>query len=350
MSAANKADKRERREKREKREKRHQADDSGRRRNAARKARKLMEKKADAMPVVELGGPKQERVVDADLVDPAPSGGIMEVFQQGYLLRLIVGRQLAQQYAASLLGLLWSYIQPGLRFTVYFFVFGVVLKNAHGDLSNFALRLFAGMVFVHYFTETWSGGTRSIYQNRNLVMKMRVPREIFPVASMVTAAYHTGPQVLILAGACLFLGWSFSWTAIAAGLLGFAILITFSMTLALTFSALNVFYRDFQNIVQTVTQFMHFLVPMMYTYSMLHKMGQSHPWAYELYFGNPLAEGVLLVQRFFWAPTVDPDEVAAQFPSDLFERGLIMLAICSILLVLAQRLFARLEGKFPERL
>lgn len=325
-------------------------DESGRRRNAARKARKLMRKKNNAMPVVELTGPRLERVVEADLVDPSPRGGIMEVFQQRYLLRLIVGRQLAQMYAASLLGLLWSYIQPGIRFVTYFFVFGVVLKDAHGDLSNFALRLFAGMVFVHYFTETWSGGTRSIYQNRNLVMKMRVPREIFPVASMLVAAYHTGPQVLILLVACAFLGWTFSWTAIAAGLLGMAILVTFSMALALMFSALNVFYRDFQNIVQTVTQFMHFLVPMMYPYSMIATLGENHRWAYELYFANPLGEAVLLMQRLFWAPTVSDSEVAAEFPPDLWERGLIMLVICTLLLVLSQKIFARLENKFPERL
>lgn len=329
--------------------KKPKVDESGRRRNAARKARKMLRKKSDAMPVVELTGPKQERFVDAELVDPSPTGGIREVLQQRYLLRLIVGRQLAQMYAASLLGLLWSYIQPGIRFVVYFFVFGVVLKDAHGDLSNFALRLFAGMVFVHYFTETWGGGTRSIYQNRNLVMKMRVPREIFPVASMLVAVYHTGPQVLILLVACAFLGWSFSWTAIAAGLLGIAILVTFSMTLALTFSALNVYYRDFQNIVQTVTQFMHFLVPMMYAYSMLAKLGENHRWAYELYFANPLAEVVMLMQRLFWAPTVSSAEVAREFPPDLWERGLIMLGVCSVLLVLAQKFFARLESKFPER-
>lgn len=330
--------------------KKPKVDESGRRRNAARKARKLMRKKDNAMPVVELTGPKQERVVDAELVDPSPTGGIREVLQQRYLLRLIVGRQLAQMYAASLLGLLWSYIQPGIRFVVYFFVFGVVLKDAHGDLSNFALRLFAGMVFVHYFTETWSGGTRSIYQNRNLVMKMRVPREIFPVASMLVAVYHTGPQVLILLVACVFLGWSFSWTAIAAGVLGLAILVTFSMALALTFSALNVFYRDFQNIVQTITQFLHFMVPMMYSYSMIATLGENHRWAYELYFANPLGEAVLLMQRLFWAPTVSDAEVAKEFPPDLWERGLIMLVVCVVLLLLSQKLFARLENKFPERL
>ena len=324
-------------------------DERGRRRNAARKARRLLEKKADSMPVVELTGPKQERIVDAELVDPAPSGGLREVFQQRYLLRLIVTRELAQMYAASLLGLLWSYIQPALRFIVYFFVFGVVLKT-HAGTPNFALHLFPGMVFVHYFTETWSGGTRSIWTNRSLVLKMRVPREIFPVATMVVAAYHTGPQILILAVACALLGWHFSLVGLAAGALGLAILVLFSMALSLFFAALNVFFKDFENIVHTMTQFLHFLVPMMYAYSYIARLGDHHRWAYELYFANPLAETVMLMQRLFWAPTLKPEQYAKEFPPDLWQRGFIMLAVCIVLVILAQKFFARLEGKFPERL
>ena len=324
-------------------------DERGRRRNAARKARRLLEKKADSMPVVELTGPRQQRIVNAELVDPAPSGGLREVFQQRYLLRLIVTRELAQMYAASLLGLLWSYIQPALRFIVYFFVFGVVLKT-HAGTPNFALHLFTGMVFVHYFTETWSGGTRSIWTNRSLVLKMRVPREIFPVATMVVAAYHTGPQILILAVACALLGWHFSLVGLAAGALGLAILVLFSMALALIFAALNVFFKDFENIVHTMTQFLHFLVPMMYAYSYIARLGDHHRWAYELYFANPLAETVMLMQRLFWAPTLKPEEYAKEFPPDLWERGFIMLAVCIVLVILAQKFFARLEGKFPERL
>jgi ABC-2 type transport system permease protein len=329
--------------------KRHQADESGRRRNAARKARRLLDKKADSMPVVELDGPRLQRQVDAELISPAPRGGLGEVFHERYLLKLIVARQLAQMYAASLLGLFWSYIQPALRFTVYFFIFGVVLKT-HGGTPNFALHLFTGMVFVHYFTETWSGGTRSIWTNRALVLKMRVPREIFPVATMMVAAYHTGPQVLILAIACVVLGWHFSLIGLAAGVLGLIILVSLSMALALIFSALNVFFKDFQNIVSTMTQFLHFLVPMMYSYSMLAKLGENHRWAYELYFANPLAEVVMLMQRLFWAPTLEPTQYANEFPPDLWQRGIIMAVLCLILLAVAQRFFSRLEGKFPERL
>jgi ABC-2 type transport system permease protein len=341
MRAANKAA--------EKAAKQDQVDASGRRRNAARRARRLMEKKADSMPVVELKGPRLERVVDAELESPSPRGGLREVFQQRYLLKLIVTRQLAQMYAASLLGLLWSYVQPALRFAVYFAVFGVILKT-HAGTPNFALHLFTGMVFVHYFTETWSGGTHSIWNNRTLVQKMRVPRELFPVAAMVVAAYHTGPQVLILAIACGLLGWHFSLAGLAAGVLGLAILVCFSMALALIFAALNVFFKDFQNIVATMTQFLHFLVPMMYSYSYIAQLGEHHRWAYELYFANPLAEAVMLMQRLFWAPTIKPGQYANEFPPDLWERGLIMFAACAVLLMLAQKFFSRLEGKFPERL
>ena len=122
------------------------------------------------------------------------------------------------------------------------------------------------------------------------------------------------------------------------------------MALALFFAALNVFFRDFQNIVTTMTQFLHFLVPMMYAYSYIAKLGENHRWAYELYFANPLAESVMLLQRLFWAPTLQPEEYAKEFPPDLWERGFIMLAACLVLVVLAQKFFSRLEGKFPERL
>ena len=162
-------------------------DEKGRRKNAAQRARALAQKKADSMPVVNpLDGPKRERVVDAELVDPSPHGGIGEVLSNRYLLRLIVRRELAQMYAASLLGLMWSYVQPAMRFGTYYLIMGLIMKM-HKGTPYFAIHLFVGMVFVHYFTETWNGGTRSIWQNRALVLKMRMPREVFPIASAVVA-------------------------------------------------------------------------------------------------------------------------------------------------------------------
>ena len=340
--------------------KRPEVDDSGRRADAAERARRLAAKKADSMPVVApVDGPREERVVDAPLVDPAPRGGLREVFANWYLLKLIVRRQIASQYAASLLGLAWSYIQPAMRFAVYYFVVGAVLR-VHVGTPEFAIHLFCGIVMVHYFSETWSGGTRSIWTNRQLILKMRMPREVFPVAAMLVAAYHTMPQLLLLTAICIIKGWTITWASAAAGLLGIGILISFSMALALFFSALNVFYRDFQNIVATLLQFMHFMVPMMYPFSRVYKAAENYQWIYQLYMANPVAEGVVLMQKFFWWGVIDSDMKAnanhlvgsdvPEFPPDLYERGVIMLVISLLLLFAAQRFFAKAQDKFPERL
>ena len=60
---------------------------------------------------------------------------------------------------------------------------------------------------------------------------------------------------------------------------------------------------------------------------------------------------MLLLQRLFWYPLIeDTSDLGRQFPPDLWERGLITLVICLVLLYVAQKFFSRVEGKFPERL
>lgn len=337
-------------------------DERGRRLDAAKRAKRLARIQEAAMPVVaELTGPKKERVVSADLIDPSPRGGLGEVLGEHYLLRLIVRRMLASMYAASLLGLLWSYIQPAMRFLIYYAVMGWVLQMHHGAPS-YAVHLFTGIVFLHFFSESWNGATRSIFQNRQLVLKMRMPREIFPVAAITVAAYHTAPQLVLLAIICALSGWHITVGGIFAALLGFAIILSYVGAIALVFSSLNVFYRDFQNIVQTLLQFMHFLVPMMYPFSKVWAISHSRPLLYDIYMLNPLAEVVLLMQKFFWWGTVPKSaqrpggmlmwqgKLTREFPPDLWSRGLLMLAIGMVLFFYAQRFFSRVEDKFPERL
>lgn len=332
-----------------------ETDEKGRRKNAAKRARALANRKADSMPVApSMSGPRVERVVHAELVPPSPKGGLIEVFSRPYLLKLITQRELAAQYAGSMLGLMWSYVQPALRFLTYFMLMS--LLRVHDGMPNFALHLFTGMVAVHYFGETWNGATRSIWSNRPLVLKMRVPRETFPVAAMVVAGIHTFPQVVVLLVAAISVGWSPDLAAFGYGGLGVLILIVFSASMGLIFSGLNAMYKDFQNIVATLMQFMHFLVPMMYPLSRVMKHAETFPVLFQIYLANPVATAVILLQRFFWYPvaknhaTDAAQREALVFPDDLLVRGLITLAACLVFLWIAQRVFQRLEKKFPERL
>jgi ABC-2 type transport system permease protein len=289
------------------------------------------------------------RVPDEPLVAPGDQGGLHNVFRQRYLLKLLVRKELKARYQGSVLGLFWSYVQPAVRFLAYYLVIGYIFGLTRG-MTNFAIHIFAGMVMVHYFTETFTSGTRSIVRNKGILQKLPLPREMFPVSSMLVSAYHTFPQVIILLVGVLVVGWDPSLYDLAAGLLGFAIIAVFGMALALIFSAANVFFRDFQNIVQTFTIFVTWSAPMIYPYDRIANLFGG-TWVEQVYLANPIANAVILFQQLFWVPTVGPDApYPAVMPDDIMTRGLIVLAVCLAILAFAQLLFTRLEGKFAERL
>lgn len=299
-------------------------------------------------------------VVDAPLVAPSSTTGLLEVFRRRYLLRLLVRREVSARYSGSLLGLFWSYINPLSQFFIYYVVMGILI-GLHKDVPNFAVHMFAGIMVVHFFTETINAGTRSIVRNRSVVQKMAVPREMFPVSSMLVSAYHVIPQIVILLAFCLGLGWRPDPVGMVAAVLGLALIMVLGTALALVFSVANVFVRDTGNIVNVLTNFIRFGVPMIYPFSIVAERFHGHT---ELYLANPLADAVLLMQRAFWVGIPDTrtlsDRVPAHLtrseiislhmPDHLLLRGGIALAASVVILVLAQLLFTRYDNKIPERL
>jgi ABC-2 type transport system permease protein len=283
------------------------------------------------------------------LVAPGDRGGLHNVLRERYLLKLLVRKELAARYQGSFLGLFWSYVQPAVKFCAYYFVIGFIF-GLHKSVANFPIHIFAGMVMVHYFTETFGAGTRSIVKNRKILQKLALPRELFPVASMLVSAYHTFPQMVILFVGANVVGWHPTLYDLAAGVLGFSIIAVFGMALALMFSAANVFFRDFQNVVQVLTVFVTWSVPMIYSYDRIATLWGG-TWAEEVYLANPIAEAVLLFQQLFWVPTAPTHgPLVPVMPDHLLARGGIALLVCTVILIFAQMIFTRLESKFVERL
>lgn len=282
------------------------------------------------------------------LAPPSATTGLFEVFRRRYLLRLLVRRELSARYQGSVLGMLWSYINPLSQFAIYYFVMGV-LFNLHQDVQNFAIHMFCGIIIVGFFTECLGAGTRSVMRNKALVRKMAVPREMFPVASVLVSAYHVLPQIAILVVVCLLYGWTPDPAGLLAGVLAILIIVTLGMAVALMFSAANVFFRDVSNLVQIASHVVRFGVPMIYPYTMVATRFHGHT---ELYLVNPIANAVLLLQRAFWVGTTDdPDAIArTDLPDHLFTRGLLALLLSLVVLGIGQLVFSRLENKIPERL
>lgn len=287
------------------------------------------------------------RVVDAPMAAPTSNAGLLAVFSRRYLLKLLVKREISARYSGSFLGMLWSYINPLSQLFIFWFVFGVIIGR--GTVENFALHVFSALVVVHYFTETFNAGTRSIVRNKALVQKLAVPREMFPVASMLVSLFHVGPQIVILLIACVLTGWTPDGVGVGAGLLALGIVMVLGTALALFFSVANVFFRDFSSAVNILTNFVRFGVPMIYPFTLVEERFRGHT---DLYLANPIADAVLLMQRTFWVGTTnDPAEtIDVHLPPDLFTRGFIALGASVVVLVIAQLVFSRFETKIPERL
>src|SRR5687767_11494227 len=286
------------------------------------------------------------------LVPASHNNGLLEVFRRRYLLRLLVRSTIQARYQGTLLGWFWSYLQPAVRFCMYYFVFQVLIERGGADVYPFAIHLVCGMVLVHFFTETFNGGTRSLVSNSGLIVKLPMPRELFPVATMLVAFWHTVPMVVITIIASVALGWTPDAAGVLAAVLSLSIVGVLGLALALMFSVANVFFRDLSKVTQTLTQFTTFSVPMIYPYSLVAERFENIPWVADVYLLNPVAEAVLLMQRCFWLPlTNDPATAKVEaFPADLWSRGVIMLVLSFVALGLAQIWFSKLERRVPERL
>ncbi len=283
------------------------------------------------------------------LVNPGRIGGLADVFRRRYLLGLLVRKEVRVRYQNSPVGFLWSYVKPAVRFAMYYWVIGLLLGPR--ALENRPLHIFSGMIMVQFFSDALSSGTKSVVRNKALVRKISLPREMFPVASIAVSLYHMIPMYVIAMFGCIITGWHPDGYAFLAAALAFGIIVVWGLGVALLLSAMNVYFRDLSNIVDVLQTILTWTTPMIYPFSAV-KDRLAGNWIYDLYLSSPLANAVLLNDRAIWLPSVSHPvrDEQRELPGHLFERGLLMLVIGIAFLWLSQRVFARLENRFAERL
>lgn len=285
------------------------------------------------------------------LVRPGVGGGLAEVFRQRFLLKLLVRKELQIRYRGSVLGLLWSYVKPGVQFVVFYIALGVFLglqksPGNPGGLENYAIYLFSGIVLINFFTEALSNASRSIVGNGGLIKKIYLPRELFPVASVWVSGVHFVPQLVVLLAACFFAGWHPSLLQLAAAAAGFIIIAMLATGLGLLFGSANVYFRDFENIVDMLLMVATWASPVLYSWTMVRdKLGAG--W-FTLYQANPITIAVETFHYAFWLPTTDG---IPPMPPNLLSLWIPAAIIVSFLfLLLGQWTFRRLEGRFAQEL
>lgn len=284
---------------------------------------------------------------------PGRSSGLLDIIRWRYLLQLLVRTGVTTRYRNSVLGWTWSYVRPGTQFLVFWVVLGAFMGMGR-NIPNYALYLFSGIVIINLFNEGFRNATTSIVGNAPLVRKVYLPRQLFAVSAIVVALVHFLPQVVLLLIVCLFLGWvvEVSMLGIAAIFAAVVLVSLFAFGLGLFFGAVNVRYRDAENIVELLLLLATWASPVLYAWTMVADVLPA--WALRIYMLNPITQAVELFHFAFWRPVSEAaataDTAMPPIPPDLAWNTLWTFLIAIVTVAIGQLVFRKLEGRFAQDL
>lgn len=191
---------------------------------------------------------------------------IKELYTYREMIASLIRRDLRGKYKASVLGFLWTFLNPILQLIVYTFVFSVIMR---AGIENFYIYLFIGLVPWSFFSSSVAGGAYAVVSQENLIKKIYFPRLVLPI-SYVTSAFVNMLLVFIVIFAVLFLsGHGISLMAVCYLPLIFLVEYILALGLCMLTSALTVYFRDLEYLLNIAMMAMMYLTPVMYTLEMV---------------------------------------------------------------------------------
>lgn len=252
----------------------------------------------------------------------------MEVLKYKELLKSNVKKEIRGKYKGSFLGILWSFINPLLLTLVYAIVFPIILKNTQ---DNYIVYLIVGILPWNWFTTCISQGTFTILGNAGIIKKVYFPREILPISVVTSGAVNYLISCVIILLFLLFSGIGFSINLLWLPVI---VLVQYILSLGLIFitSAINVYIRDAEYIINFIINMLFYATPILYSPDIF--AGSKISIILEL---NPLSTIINSYRDIFYYKT----------SPDLQALGLVLLVSCAILII-GWNVFKRLEKGFAE--
>jgi ABC-type polysaccharide/polyol phosphate export permease len=285
---------------------------------------------------LESAGPQQGLVAGT-------RSSLRDILRYRELLTLLVRRELRARYKDSSLGFVWSLVKPITQLLIYFVVIGKFLGAARA-IPEFAIYVFCGLTMWALFNEVVSGGAGSVVANSGLVKKIYLPREVFPLSTVGAAMVNFAIQFGVLIAGTIVVG-SFPWgVRLLYVPVAILLVLVFGTALALLLSAVNVYLRDVQHLLEIVIVILFWASPIVYSFAYVTDFLHGS-WLEELYLANPVTLAILAFQEGIWTAGADQP-----YPSAMPSRLGIALLISFGLLWGSQRVFARLEGNFAQEL
>jgi ABC-type polysaccharide/polyol phosphate export permease len=193
---------------------------------------------------------------------------LRRLYRSRALVWVLARRELKARYRGSVLGFLWSLINPLLLLAIYSAVFTLVFVQRAAGLHPYALFLFGGVLAWNFFAASLLDASQTFRANGPLLRKVIVSPEVFPGVSVLAQSFHLALALPVLFAATAVTVAAFSgrigWTAVqivpvllllAAAALGGALFV----------SAVSVHFQDLRDLLQSFLTFWFFATPIIYS-------------------------------------------------------------------------------------
>jgi ABC-2 type transport system permease protein len=281
---------------------------------------------------------------------PSPLRRAADVWRFRELLLNLVRKELKVKYKNSAIGFVWSLLNPALYLVVFYLVFQVILNNG---IPYFAIFFLAGLLPWNLFSTSLGAATTSISGNAGLVGKVWFPREILPLASIGAALFHFALQMVVLAIALVIFQYAPSPQYMLVLPPAVLALLLFTAALSIALSAINVYARDTQHLLELVLLAWFWFTPIVYTYD---KVASTRVGNWFLL--NPLVPIVITFQRAIYNETSFVATGSSQSTPIMPNESIwwflgivgLVAAASVVLLLFALWIFGRLEDNIAEEL
>lgn len=206
---------------------------------------------------------------------------------------LLTKRELQVRYSNSALGVVWSLFHP-LLMTLFFSVaFTILLPN---QIPHYPVFFLAALLPWNFFNLSVVGSTSVITNNHQLVNRVYFPREILPLAVVAANGLNFVVALAPLAAVMAIMGLPFTAALLWLPAV-YVVQFTFSLGISLALAALNVYYRDVQQIVEVLMLPLFFLTPIVYSSDLI-----ASPAVRQIVLAvNPMASLVTMYRQLIYA-------------------------------------------------
>ncbi len=250
-----------------------------------------------------------------------------EIYRYRHMLYTLVKQDIRGRYKGSFLGFLWTLLNPLLMLLVYSVVFQFVFR---ADIEHYSIYLFICLMPWNCFQNSIFMGTACISNNAGILKKVYFPREILPLASIISNIINYLFSAVIIFIALLISGVGISWTALFLPVI-LLIQSIFTFGIVLILSAVNVYVRDVQYMMNPIMMIWMYATPILYSISMVPEQYR------DIYMLNPMTRIMVAYQSILYDKTL---------PS-MSGLGIVALEAV-IVLVIGYLIFSKLQRRFAE--